>query len=118
MSSEESDPKKIPQRPPNKKSIKGFLLKGLNSKNYTYCKTYFQGIFTEHPVHGRASPVVLVVKNTPTNAGDDEGLISGSRRSPGRGHGNLLQYSCLENPVDSGRLQSMGSQQSDTTKVT
>ena len=39
---------------------------------------------------------------------------SGSRRSPGEGHGNPLQYSCLENPMDSGAmdsgLQSMGSQ--------
>ena len=102
MSSEESDPKKIPQRPPNKKSIKGFLLKRLNSKNCTCCKTYFQGIFTEHPVHGRASQVVLVVKNTPTNEGEDMGLIPGSRRSPGRGHGNPFQYCCLENPMDRG----------------
>ena len=40
-----------------------------------------------------------VVKNLPTNAGD-AGLIPGSGRSPGRGHGNTLQYSCLENPLD------------------
>ena len=32
----------------------------------------------------------------------DEGLIPGFRRSPGRGHGNPLQYSCLENPMDRG----------------
>ena len=31
-----------------------------------------------------------------------EGLIPGSGRSPGGGHGNPLQYSCLENPVDRG----------------
>ena len=30
------------------------------------------------------------------------GLIPGSERSPGEGHGNPLQYSCLENPMDSG----------------
>ena len=42
-----------------------------------------------------------VVKNLPTNAGD-AGLIPGSGRSPGRGHGNTLQYSCLENPMDRG----------------
>ena len=30
--------------------------------------------------------------------GGDLGLIPGSQRSPGRGHGNPLQYSCLENP--------------------
>ena len=41
-----------------------------------------------------------VVKNPPANAGDirDVGLIPGSGRSPGGGHGNPLQYSCLENP--------------------
>ena len=48
------------------------------------------------------SQVVLVVKNLPANAGDirDTGLIPGSGRSPGGGHGNPLQYSCLENPTD------------------
>ena len=44
--------------------------------------------------------VALEVKNLPANAGDirDAGLIPGSGRSPGGGHGNPLQYSCLENP--------------------
>ena len=39
-------------------------------------------------------------KNKPDNAGDirDTGSIPGSGRFPGGGHGNLLQYSCLENP--------------------
>ena len=43
-----------------------------------------------------------MVKNPPANAGDigDVGSIPGSARSPGGGHGNLLQYSYLENPVD------------------
>ena len=46
----------------------------------------------------------LAVKNQPTNAGDirDMGSIPGSGRSLGRGHGNPLQYSCLENPMDRG----------------
>ena len=39
------------------------------------------------------------VKNLPTNVGD-VGSIPGSGRSPGKGNGNLLQYSCLENPMD------------------
>jgi len=45
-----------------------------------------------------------VVKNPSANAGDtrDAGSISGSGRSPGGGHGNPLQYSCLENPMDRG----------------
>ena len=49
----------------------------------------------------RASQLVAVVKNLPTNAGDarDEGLIHGSGRSPGIGNGNRLQYSCLENSM-------------------
>jgi len=47
----------------------------------------------------RAAQVVLVVKNLAANAGDvrHAGLIPGSGRSLGRGHGNPLQYSCLEN---------------------
>ena len=46
-----------------------------------------------------AFQVVLVVKNLPANAGDagDMGLIPGSGRSPAGGHGNPVQYSCLEN---------------------
>ena len=54
-----------------------------------------------------ASQVVLVVKNMPTTAGDerDMGLNPGSGRSPGEGHDNLLQYSCLENPMNRGDLQ-------------
>ena len=48
----------------------------------------------------RSSHLAPVVKNLPANAGDirDMGLISGSGRSPGGGHGNPLQNSCLENP--------------------
>ena len=40
----------------------------------------------------------------PVNAGDvrDSGSIPGLGRSPGGGHGNSLQYSCLENPMDRG----------------
>ena len=54
-----------------------------------------------------------MVKNLPANAGDirDAGSVSGWGRSPGGGHGNPLQYSCLENPTEEpGRLQSIGSQ--------
>ena len=50
----------------------------------------------------RASQVALVVKNPPANAGDvrDKRLIPGLGRWPRAGHGNPLQYSCLENPMD------------------
>ena len=57
--------------------------------------------------------MALVVKNPPANVGDvrDVGSIPGLRRSSGAGHGNPLQYSCLENPMEEepGKLQSMGS---------
>ena len=46
--------------------------------------------------------MALAVKNLPANAGDirDESSIPGSGGSPGEGHGNPFQYSCLENPTD------------------
>ena len=54
-----------------------------------------------------------MVKNS-ANAGDarDVDSIPLSGKSPGEGHGNPLEYSCLGNPVteESGGLQSMGSQ--------
>ena len=45
-----------------------------------------------------------MVKNFPANAGDErqENLNSGSERSAGVGNGKALQYSCLENSIDSG----------------
>ena len=54
-----------------------------------------------------ASQVALVVKNLPANAEDirDLGSIPGSGRSPGGEHGNALQYSSLENPMDRGAWQ-------------
>ena len=56
-----------------------------------------------------ASQVVLVVKNPPTNAGNigDGGSIPGLRRSPGKGHGNPPQYSCLENSMDGEAWQAL-----------
>ena len=56
-----------------------------------------------------------MVKNPPVSAGDvrDRGSNLGLGRSPEGGHGNPLQYSGLENPMDregSGRLESIGSQ--------
>ena len=48
--------------------------------------------------------MMLVVNNLLANAGDawDKGSIPDLGRSPGRGHGNPLQDSCLENPMDRG----------------
>ena len=61
--------------------------------DFTYLLTYSEG---------RASQVALVVKNCLPMQVEvrNVGLIPGSGRSPGRGHGNPLQYSCLENPID------------------
>ena len=44
------------------------------------------------------------VRNPPAmqEPAGDTGLIPGSGRSPGEGHGNTLQHSCLENPMDRG----------------
>ena len=58
-----------------------------------------------------------MVKNPPVNAGDtrDTGSVHGLGRSPGRGNGNPLQYSCLENPMD---RRTMGLQESDTNLAT
>ena len=60
-----------------------------------------------------------MVKNPPADTGDvrDAGLIPGSGRSPGGGHGNPLQYSCLENPMDRG-LHSMGLQRDGHDRAT
>ena len=51
-----------------------------------------------------ASPVALVIKNPPANAGNsrDAGSTPGLGRSPDEGHGNPLQSTCLENPMDIG----------------
>jgi len=46
--------------------------------------------------------LVLLVKNPSANAGNEKqaSSIPESGRSPGGGHGNPPQYSCLENPMD------------------
>ena len=69
-----------------------------------------------------ASQVALVVKTLPANARDirDAGSIPGLGRSPGGGHGDPLQYPCLENPMDRGAWQATVHEvtESDRTKVT
>ena len=79
--------------------------------------------WTELIVDYGASQVVPVVKNLYANAGDtgDSGLIPGLGRSPGGGHFNLLEYSCLENPMNRGAWWAMvhkGCKELDTTEVT
>ena len=61
-----------------------------------------------------------MVKNPPAMWGD-LGLIPGLGRSPGGGHGNLLQYSCLESPYGQRTLVSYspwGHEELDMTEVT
>ena len=49
-----------------------------------------------------------MVKSPPASVGvRDVGLIPGSERSPGRGHGNAFQYFCLENPMDRGAWKAL-----------
>ena len=61
------------------------------------------------PTPGLNAQVVLVVKNLPDNAGDtgDLGSILELGRSPGKGKGYPLQYSCLENPMGRGACQAI-----------
>ena len=63
-----------------------------------------------------------MVKNQSANAGDvrDAGSIPGLGRCPGGGHGNPLQYSCLENPMteEPGGLHPQGHKEPDMTEET
>ena len=63
----------------------------------------------------------LVVKNPPASTGDtrDTGSVPGLGRCPGGGHGNPLQYSCLDNPHGQRSLGGYcpwGHKESDTTE--
>ena len=63
--------------------------------------------------------MVLLVKNPPANAGDirDQGSIPGLERSSGGGHGNPLQYSCLENPRGREAWRATVHKESDTYTI-
>ena len=77
-------------------SAKSFKSRGLLGQ-WNYSVWYYNGRY-------RGFPGGSAVKKPPANSGDtgDLGSIPGSGRYPGGGHGNPLQYSCLENPRDSG----------------
>ena len=69
---------------------------GMETVSYGPLINFFIHVF----IHSAwASLVAQTVKNPPANAGD-QGLIPGSERSPGKGNGKPLQYSCLENSID------------------
>ena len=61
-----------------------------------------------------------MAKNPPVNAGDARDLIPGSGRYYGEEHDNPLQYSCMENPMDTGVWGATAHEvaESDTTKHT
>ena len=67
------------------------------------CAKYYKPITVQYYIAG-ASQVTLVVKNLPPNEGDIRNVVSvsGLGRSTGEGHGNPLQYSRLENPMNRG----------------
>ena len=93
----------------------GETTRGGNRAGPSSRKKQRRGIRSRKGSHTKgASQVALVVKNPPANAAGiiDVGLTPGLGRSPGGGHGNPLQYACLQNPMDRepGGLQSMGSQ--------
>ena len=83
------------------------------NRDVNYCShfktiwSFLEKIKIELPYNPVACQVALVVKNPPATSGDirDMGSIPESGRSPGGGHGNSLQYSCLKNPMDRGVWQ-------------
>ena len=78
----------------------------LGLEQWSFCNIYTYEVIMMYIIT-RAFQVVLVVKkkkkkkSPAANAGEirDMGSVPGSGRSPGAGHGNPLQYSCLENPM-------------------
>ena len=73
---------------------------------YYLCGKYYKPITVQYCI-ARSFPDGAVLKNLPANEGDtrDMHLILGSRRYPGIGNGNPLQYSCLEYSMDRGTWQ-------------
>ena len=73
-------------------------------------------------LEGAFQVMLVVIKNPPANAGHirDAGSIPGLGRSTGGGHGNPLQYCCLENPMDRGawRATVQGLKELDMTEAT
>ena len=97
-------------------SCRNFTTSGLIFKAFIHFKiiyvsgvkqrSHFFSFFSLWLILPQSFPGGSVVKNTPANTRDarDTGSIPGSGRSLGGGNGNLLQYSCLGNPMDRGAL--------------
>ena len=71
-------------------------------------KSYFSLIRGKSHIYSSTSVSFLFLFRLPMQGTWDSGSIPGSRRSPGRGHGNSLWYYCLENPMDRGTWRSAG----------
>ena len=84
------------------------------------CQTSAQYL-ASHLANLGLSQVTLIVRNLPANAGDirDVGSVPGLGRSPREEHGNPLQFTCLENPMDRGAWWTAVHRvaESDTTEV-
>ena len=76
----------------------------LSLRHSQFRHRYITGMIISSLRYIKGFPDGAVVRYLSTNAGDmkDSGSIPGSRRSPGEGNGNPLQYSCLENSLDRG----------------
>ena len=99
------------------------LAVGAEAKNRKGCPSSLMELLVENaenkqtdltsPQTNGGFPGGYTVKSPPASAGDtrDSGSTPGLGRSPGGGHGNPLQYSCLENPwtEEPGGLHSMQS---------
>ena len=97
-------------------SCRNFTTSGLIFKAFIHFKiiyvsgvkqrSHFFSFFSLWLILPQSFPGGSVVKNTPANTRDarDTGSSPGSGRSLGGGNGNLLQYSCLGNPMDRGAL--------------
>ena len=82
-------------------------------------RTFIAAFFLLHASQFFFSADHSAVSKESAGQAGDEGLIPESRRSPGGGNSNPLQYPCLENPMDRGALQATVhwvTEESDTTK--
>ena len=81
-----------------RKSLEKDMGRGTEPRNFRKQAIVF---LTLHKTMEEGCPSGSVVKNLPANVAD-KGSILGLGRSPGKGNGNLVQYSCLRNSMDRG----------------
>ena len=92
---------------------KGKVLYDIEGEQWVLSKMTGSGefglLYFTFPTKKLGFPGGSVCKESTCNAGDtgDISLIPGLGKAPGGGHGNPLQYSCLENPMDREAWQAM-----------